>query len=542
MRPQVPFRSVRHSRGDVGDRAAARLGVRPGAGRGFAPVRLAIALGALTAMFASAAHAQAPAQPATPAELEQQVRALQEQLRSMQEQQKGLVETVNQLRQQLAGQPVQTAPQPVPLSPVAAAPAPLATAAAPPVAKEADASLTQKVLDRYQDGIVVWQTPDTAKIPFLLKFNVNTQVRYLNTTSTNSTYTDHLGVVRDVHARNDITVNRSMFILGGYIFDPRLRFSSTVWTSAGSASIVVAGTIGWQFSKALTITGGYTGVPGSRSLVDTFPFFQSTDRTMADNFFRPGFTQGIWAKGDLPYELHYLAFLGNGLNTLNLSAAKIDTHLMGSGSVWWEPLGDYGPPGKSRNMYDDYLATPDLRIRLGTSFTEAREDRFSDLDTSSPENTSMYNSDGVLLFSTGAFAPGVTVEKATYRMLAVDWGLKKSGWSLNGQYYFRWVDDFKADGPIPVKETFDHGFELSAGGFVIPQTLMLYGRGSMVFGQFRDSWEAALGAKWYFVPTERMWLSAELMRTVNVPYSGTFTPYTAGMTAWVPMVQAIIAF
>jgi hypothetical protein len=111
-------------------------------------------------------------------------------------------------------------------------------------------------------------------------------------TSTNDTFTDHLGVDREVHARNDITVNRSMFILGGYIFDPRLRYSSTVWTSAGAASIIVAGNIGWQFNKALTLTGGYTGVPGSRSLVNTFPFFTSTDRTMADNFFRPASRRG----------------------------------------------------------------------------------------------------------------------------------------------------------------------------------------------------------------------------------------------------------
>jgi hypothetical protein len=89
---------------------------------------------------------------------------------------------------------------------------------------------------------------------------------------------------------------------------------------------------------------------------------------------------------------------------------------------------------------------------------------------------------------------------------------------------------------------YDHGYELSVAAFVIPRTLMLYGRGSQVWGEFRDSWEAAVGAKWYFVPTERMWLTAELMRTENVPYSGTFTPYTAGMTAWVPMVQAVLAF
>jgi hypothetical protein len=276
--------------------------------------------------------------------------------------------------------------------------------------------------------------------------------------------------------------------------------------------------------------------------VNTFPFFQSTDRTMADNFFRPGFTQGIWASGELPYDLYYLAFVGNGLNTLNISAAKIDENLLYSGSLWWEPLGDYGPPGKSRNMYDDYFATPDMRIRLGTSFTSSREDRFSNLDTSSPENTSMYNSDGVLTFSTGAFAPGVTVQEATYRMWAIDGGMKWNGWSVNGQYYFRWVDDFFADGPLPISEMYDNGYELSAATFVIPRTLMLYGRGSQVWGEFRDSWEAAIGAKWYFVPTERMWLTAELMRTENVPYSGTFTPYTAGMTAWVPMVQAVLAF
>jgi hypothetical protein len=134
------------------------------------------------------------------------------------------------------------------------------------------------------------------------------------------------------------------------------------------------------------------------------------------------------------------------------------------------------------------------------------------------------------------------VDQATYKMLALDWGLKWDGWSVNGQYFFRWVDDFAADGPIPIKSMYDNGFELSVADFVIPRKLSLYGRGSMVFGQFRDSWEAAIGAKWYFVPTERMWLSAELMRTVNAPYSGTFTPYTAGLTAWAPMVQAIIAF
>ena len=477
--------------------------------------------------------------------------AVRELLRRMDEQQKALMEQVDRLQRRLDGAAtaeIQPNAQPQRSAEGADAMVPVTSSPTAPVTDAGSASTEPAATQEeskggfYNDGIVLWQTSDDAKVPFLMRFTNTTQVRYLNTLSANDTFTDHLGVVREVHKRNDITVNRSMFVFNGYIFDKRARYNLTVWTSAGAASIVVAGNIGWQFNKALTITGGYTGVPGSRSLVNTFPFFTSTDRTLADNFFRPSFTQGVWANGELGKGVNYLAFVGNGLNTLNISATKIDTNLLVSGSVWWEPLGDYGPASRARNMYDDYFASNKLRIRLGTSFTRSREDRFSNLDQSSPENTSLHNSDGVLTFSTGAFAPGVTVEKALYRMWAIDGGMKWNGFAVNGQYYFRWLGDFEADGPMPVASTFDHGFELSAGKFVIPKKLMLYVRGSAVFGFFGDSHEYAGGLKWHFLPTERLWLNAELMRVQRVPYSGGFTPYTAGMTGWAPMIQTVLAF
>jgi hypothetical protein len=417
-----------------------------------------------------------------------------------------------------------------------------AQAVADPSAQPVSGTAAQAKDDRYRDGIVIWETPAESTLPFLLKFNINTQIRYLNTQSSDETFTDHLGVAHDVHTRNDITVNRAMFILGGYIFDQRARYSFTVWTSAGAASIIVASNIGWRFNNALTITGGYTGIPGSRSLVNTFPFFTSTDRSMADNFFRPGFTQGVWANGELGHGLNYLAFVGNGLNTLNISASKIDTHLALSGSVWWEPMGAYGEPGKARNMYDDYFAAKKVRMRIGSAFTRSREDRFSNLDQSSPENTSLYNSDGVLTFSTGAFAPGVTIDVATYRMWAVDGGVKWNGLAINGQYFVRWLDDFEADGPLPLQSTMDHGAEITAGYFVRPKKVMVYGRGSWVRGQFRDSHEVGGGVKWHFLPTERLWLNTEVFQIARAPYSGAFTPYTAGMTGWVPMLQTVLAF
>jgi hypothetical protein len=127
-------------------------------------------------------------------------------------------------------------------------------------------------------------------------------------------------------------------------------------------------------------------------------------------------------------------------------------------------------------------------------------------------------------------------------MWAIDGGLKYNGLAINGQYFMRWLGDFVANGPMPVTSTFDHGYELSASYFVVPRKVLLYGKSSQVFGQFGNSYEYAGGVKWHFLPTERLWLNTEMMRVNKSPYSGAFTPYTAGMNGWVPMIQAILAF
>jgi hypothetical protein len=43
----------------------------------------------------------------------------------------------------------------------------------------------------------------------------------------------------------------------------------------------------------------------------------------------------------------------------------------------------------------------------------------------------------VLTFSTGAFAPGVTVDNATYKLWAIDGGIKWNGLAVNAQYFMR---------------------------------------------------------------------------------------------------------
>ncbi|HXI26757.1 MAG TPA: hypothetical protein VNG71_23090, partial [Pyrinomonadaceae bacterium] len=153
--------------------------------------------------------------------------AVREQLRRMEEQQKAMLEQFKLLQQRLEGSTIADA---LPAKPPGTAPGadnpspvgPETSASSPPVSS---AQAKPKDDDHYQDGITIWKNSDEAKVPFLLRFNVNTQVRYLNTLNSKDTFTDHLGVVRDVHRRNDITVNRTMFILGGYMFSKKLQYS-----------------------------------------------------------------------------------------------------------------------------------------------------------------------------------------------------------------------------------------------------------------------------------------------------------------------------
>jgi hypothetical protein len=184
-------------------------------------------------------------------------------------------------------------------------------------------------------------------------------------------------------------------------------------------------------------------------------------------------------------------------------------------------------------------------FRVGTSYTKSKENRFSNTEdaATNPENVGLFNSDGVNTFAIGAFAPGVTVTDATYRMLAADGGVKWRGFAFNTQYFFRWLNRFRADGPIPVTETFDHGFEAAISQFVLPKRLELYGRTSFVFGQFRNSYEYAPGIKWYLIPNNhRIWLVAEGLRIVNSPVASVITPYSSGFTGWAPLLQWMFNF
>ena len=186
---------------------------------------------------------------------------------------------------------------------------------------------------------------------------------------------------------------------------------------------------------------------------------------MADNFLRPAFTRGVQMNGGLTDTCTIWHSSGTASIRLTCRQPRSTSNVLIVGSiVAGTSSGRYssGAGTKTVNMYDDYFAQKKLRIRLGTAFTRSREDRSQISTLRVPRMWPSRIRTACLPFRPVPL-PGVTVDKALYKMWAIDWGVKYNGLAINGQYYMRWLSDFEADGPMPVDSTFDHGFEMTVG-------------------------------------------------------------------------------
>ena len=439
----------------------------------------------------------------------------------------------------LTAQVAPVEPAPPPVQPLPAPATPASPGLAPPYVPASPADLNKPVgaweLPHYDEGFVLVSTPPAMPMPFRLRLNHVSQFKYTNTVSVHSTYTTHLGVVTPVNKRNDFQLTRDVFYFSGYAFSEQLDYNIILYTSTADLTATAAGYVGYVFHKAFALRAGFFSLPSLRSMTGTYPFFAGTDRSMEVNYMRPGFTQGIWANGELGHGLNYIAMVGNSLNTLNIAASRIDYRFAYSASVWWD-VNEFGKP------WNDYENHDKPALRIGTAFTYAREDRLSDLSTSNPENNSTYMSDGTLLFGTGTLAPGVTVSLANVYIYAVDAGIKYRGFAFNTEWTMRWLDSFEADGPLPISSMFDWGYDASLGYFAVKKRWEAYLRSSLVHGPFATAIEEAVGSHWYPFRTRQVWLSAEVIGIRNCPYTSVLYIYTAGQTGILIPAQLLIRF
>jgi hypothetical protein len=342
------------------------------------------------------------------------------------------------------------------------------------------------------------------------------------------TWYDHRDSLRIFDGRNDIYWHRVMLWFTGFLGTPKLTYMATVWTVTTTQQTLVYGNIMYKFNDYVKVGIGITPNNCVRSLQGSFPFFTSTDRTMAEDGLRGGFTNGIFAMGQITPTLRYSMVLGNNLSILGIKASNLTRHYSKSISLSWMPTtGEFGPRGGNGDLeYHKKIAT-----RFGASYCHSRENRFNNTGTPAPDNTQVRLSDGVLFFETGALAPGITVVEANYDIVAVDLGLKYKGFALHTEMYYRTLSKMNADGPLPLSSIIDKGYTLQALYMAIPKRLCIYGVNSMVIDEFnRNPYEIGGGVNIYPLKTRSWRINLQAMYLYKCAAGGTFGLYTAGQT------------
>jgi hypothetical protein len=368
-------------------------------------------------------------------------------------------------------------------------------------------------------------------------------VRYVDQLPAHQTYTDHLGNQREVVPRNDFFPHRIIVFLKGWVGNPRLIYNIIFWTVNTTDQDAIFAVLGYQFHRKFSVYGGINGNPGTRSLQGSHPYWLGHDRVMADEFFRPYFSTGIWAQGEILPGLWYNGMVSNSSSILGIKATQLDRRLTTGASAWWMPTTkEFGP----RGAYGDWEYHEKLATRIGVSSTQSLEQRFTDAETGATGNTTVKLADGLNVFDTGALAPGVTVQNVDYQILSIDAGVKYRGVFLQTEIYTRWLNDFDADGPLPVTQIVDRGFYVQGAFFPIRKKLEIYGATSQIFGDkdagFANSSEYLAGLNFYPADTRNHRFNVQVMDVNRSPVSSTFGYYTGGQNGTTVSVAFSVYF
>jgi hypothetical protein len=468
--------------------------------------------------------------PGTDASIEQRLERLEERQKELERELQQKDAKIQELQKQKAGQtppsgPTAIVPPAQTGATTSAPPAQGATSAAPASAATAAAPAPRKTWGSYTPNLG-FKVVDTDRGD--MSVSIYTYVRYLNQKDLDNTYTDAFGNVKSVQLRQDVQLNKVQIKFLGWLLDPKFRYFLYAWTNNAAmgqgAQVVLAGNLNYTFNKYVTFSAGITSLPGTRSVEGNFPFWYSVDsRLMADEFFRPSYTSGFWVRGQITDTLKYQSMLGNNLSTLGVSAAQLDNHFnTWANALIWEPLGDFGLG------FGDFEAHDTLAARLALHYTRSTEDKQSQPNTDGFENTQIRLADGTVVFTPDIFGRGITVNTLRYQMTCTDFGLKYRGWSLDGEYFARWLDQFEGPGTIGLPSLYDHGFQLQASYMVIPQSLQLYVGGSTISGKYGHPFDFRTGVNYFLFQNKVVRWNTEVLWLDKSATGGTSLPYPVG--------------
>ena len=128
----------------------------------------------------------------------------------------------------------------------------------------------------------------------------------------------------------------------------------------------------------------------------------------------------------------------------------------------------------------------------------------------------------------------MTVQKATYQLISSDAGMKIKGLWLQGEGYYRLLNDFAATGPLPVTTIRDAGFYVQGSYMAIPKKLEVYGSTSWIFPQFHPLGETHPhefigGTNWYPLDSRNYRVNLQAANVYRSPVSSTFGFYVGGL-------------
>jgi hypothetical protein len=488
--------------------------------------------------------ASGPAQPSAQSdtsELLKQVDRLVEQNDRLQQQNKELMDEIQVMRRSLAGQTRQTQPSPTQPAQPQPGTTPLDTGDTEPPEKDTVPSgeVRQTKWGAYTPnfGYKVASTEHGD-----LSISIYTYARYLNQKLLAPSTTNAFGQPINVNLRQDAELNKLQMKFLGWVMDPKLRYFLYAWTNNAAQGsqfyIALAGWTGYQFTKSFGLYGGINGIPGTRSIEGNFPFWLSVDsRHIADEFFRPSYSQGFWAKGELG-RLKYTAMVANNLSTLGVQASQFPGRFNTfSGALVWMPsTGEFG------QGFGDFEEHDQVATRFGIHFSRSNENKQSQPNTDAFENTQIRLTDGSIIFTPNLFGPGVTVNDVRYRMSSIDGAIKYRGNALEGEYFLRWLDDYQGPGTAVVPDQFDHGFQIQASTMLKPKTLQLYVGGSKIFGDFGKPWDLRIGTNYFPFKNRVFRWNSEFLYLAKSPVGYTAVPFAVGGKGWVYHANFELAF
>jgi hypothetical protein len=147
-------------------------------------------------------------------------------------------------------------------------------------------------------------------------------------------FTDHVRDVHDVDTRQDFFPHRIIVFLKGRLGSQKFIYNIFFWTVNATDQDALFASLGYQFDRMFSLHAGLNGLPGTRSLQGSHPFWLGHDRVMADEFFRPYFGYGIWAQGEVTAGLWYNAMLSNSSSALGIKATQLDRKPSYGASMW----------------------------------------------------------------------------------------------------------------------------------------------------------------------------------------------------------------